>query len=102
MTTDTLVEVRVPGSVWDDFLTPLATEMQAELGLPRPRFVKRGKGSTAIYADVPVDVARELAEYLISRGELLLSNSDPEYDGLERGMYRRAIKTGELILKGTA
>lgn len=89
--------VKVPGVVWADFLDPRATEMQAELELPEPGRITRGRGWTAVYADVPVAVARELAEYLRDRGELLLSNSDPAYDGRERGWYRSALKVAETI-----
>lgn len=91
------ITVRVPGAVWSDFLDPLATGMEAELELPPRRTVKRGKGYSVIYENVPAAVARELADYLSSRGELLLSNSDPEFDGQERGWYRSAIRTAEKI-----
>lgn len=93
----TTITIKIPGSVWDDFLDPGATTMEAELELPASTNRSVGKGYQVTYPDVPLDVAAEVADYLRSRGELLLSNSDPEFDGRERGVYRRAIKAADQI-----
>lgn len=91
------VTVTMPRTVWDDFLDPLASGMQSELELPAPRHRALGRGGQVIYDDVPIDIARELGDYLRSRAELLLSNSDPEFEARERGMYRRAISVADAI-----
>lgn len=96
-TTMKTITIRMPGTVWEDFLDPLASSMQAELELPAMRRVKRGRGWTAVYEDVSEDVARETMRYLQERGDTLLGNSDPEFDSRERGVYRKAIAVAEKI-----
>lgn len=92
MTTTT---IKVPGRVWDDFLDPLISGMQAELGLPQPKRVNAGKGWRAVYENVPTEVARELADYLYDRGDTLLGQgvSDPDdpFEKAGRDTYRAAI-----------
>lgn len=95
------VKVAVPGRVWEDFLDPLCSGMQAELGLPQPKRVTAGKGWRAVYEAVPTEVARELADYLYERGDLLLGQSvDDPYDPMEKAMrdtYRAAVKASGKI-----
>jgi hypothetical protein len=96
-----VVTVSMPGRVWDDFLNPDVSTMQAELGLPEPQRVKIGKGLQVVYYDVPRPVAMEVADYLWSRGDMLIgqSISDP-YDPMEkaaRDTLRAACKTAEKI-----
>lgn len=91
------IDVQMPGRVWDDFLDPAATGMEAELELPERRVVKRGRGESVFYDGVPDPIAAELADYLSDRAGLLLNNSDPEFDARERGIYREAIRVAERI-----
>jgi hypothetical protein len=88
------VTFTVPGSVWLDALDPLATEMQADLGLPEPTSRKVGHGRQYTYDRVPWDVAEELADYLIDRAAMLI-RQDP--DPRERAIHSRAIKVGDHI-----
>jgi hypothetical protein len=97
------IDIDVPGSVWYDTLDPHASGMQAELGLPEPRQIKRGRGQSFRYDAVPIDVALELAEYIGGRASMLLGQSvndshDPD-EKAERDCYRSAIKTAERIRK---
>jgi hypothetical protein len=92
-----LKTITIPGRVWEDFLDPSATGMQAALGLTDPLTVKRGRGWSAVYRWITADTAHDLADYLRSRGELLLANSDPEYEGRERDIYRAAIRCADTI-----
>lgn len=89
--------VRIPGSVWYDALDPAATDAQADHGLEEPRTVTRGKGWQAVYDDVPVEAALELAEYLSSRASMLLSQGYLEK--YEADTHRAAIKAAERIRK---
>jgi hypothetical protein len=94
-------KIDIPGRVWYDALDPNASGMQAELGLSEPTMVKRGKGTTFRYADVPSETALEIAEYIGDRGSMLLAQgiSDP-YDPEEkaaRDTLRSAVKTAERI-----
>jgi len=91
------ITIKIAGRVWYDSLDPAATAMEGELELPAREWRNVGKGSQAIYEDVPLDVAEELASYLIDRAWLLLSNSDPEYEQRERSTYRAMAKVGEKI-----
>lgn len=91
------VDVVVPGSVWHDALDPLATEMQADLGLPEPERRKIGRGSSFLYRGIEGDTAEELADYLIDRGATLSRNTD---EASEKSLYRRLIETGDRI-RGT-
>lgn len=84
--------IRVPGAVWYDALDPMATDMQADLGLPEPRWVKRGYGSQAVYDDVPAAAARELAEYLGSRAFMLLGQDEDNAH-----VHRAALKCAGRI-----
>lgn len=95
------VKVAVPGRVWEDYLDPHCSAMQAELGLPEPRRVSAGKGWRAVYGELPTEQALDLAGYLRDRGDTLLGQgvSDP-YDPTEkaeRDMHRAAIKAAETI-----
>lgn len=85
------IEVRIPGRVWEDALDPMTTAMQAELGLPQPSRQKKGRGWTAVYEQVPADVALELALYLDERADTL-SQQSPE--PRERELYRVMRHTG--------
>lgn len=89
------IEIRVPGRVWDDYLDPNCSTMQVELGLDAvpQRWRKVGKGSQLIYSDVPLDIARELADYLNDRGRSLLGDEEPE----TRGVHRRAMLLAAAI-----
>lgn len=86
--------IRIPGSVWHDYLDPLATAMHDELGLSdyRPEIRNVGKGTQHIY-DVPAQLAGELADYLDDRAEVLIANEEPEY----RAVHRRALRLAEQI-----
>lgn len=86
--------VTLPGRVWEDYLDPLASGMQADIGLPAPTWRKVGKGTQAIYSDVTCAQALELVEYLRDRAEMLLTNEEPEY----RGVHRSAIEASKKIL----
>jgi hypothetical protein len=85
--------LRVSEGIWYDALDPRATDMQSGLELPEPR----RSGRSMLYDDVSRDVALDLASYLADRGDLLLANSDPEFDKRERDLYRRMITTAERI-----
>lgn len=95
----------IPESVWDDFLSPDVSQMEAELGLrdrrADPFFRKRGKGGQRVYEDVPVEVALELARYLYGRGDTLLAQGidcpDDPMEKAMRDMLRRAVKLAEQI-----
>jgi hypothetical protein len=93
--------IDVPTSVWLDALDPLASGMQAELGLPEPQRIKRGRGSTERYVDVTPDQALEVASYIEGRADMLLSQgmSDPHDrdEKAQRDCYRLAIKCAERI-----
>lgn len=97
ITTRTLPALTVPGAVWTDYLDPLASGMQAELGLASPEWRRVGKGSQAVYRDVPVDVAADLAEYLVDRAQTLIGNEEPEYRGVHRAAIRVAGKINDLV-----
>lgn len=93
--------ISIPGRVWEDFLDPMCSGMQAELQLPEPRRVRAGKGSRYVYDAVPKETALHLAGYLHDRGDTLLGQgiSDP-YDPFEkadRDMLRAAVKTAATI-----
>lgn len=95
-----LATIRIPGRVYDDYLDPMVSGMAAELELAKPLFVKRGKGTSALYA-MTAEQALEVAGYLHDRGVTLLGQgiSDP-YDPFEkadRDTHRAAIKTAERI-----
>lgn len=98
-------EIAIPGSVWDDFLSPDVSNMESELGLrdlrATPFYRRRGKGGSHIYVDVPNVVAVELGEYLYDRADTLLGQSiDDPYDPFEkasRATYRRAMQLGETL-----
>lgn len=102
----TKLDVRIPGKVWDDFLDPRASGMQAELGLGEPRHVRRGRGTQAVYDNVPAESVLELAEYLRDRGNTLLAQGiDDPYDPEEkatRDVYRSAVKTAESLVEALA
>lgn len=89
----TNLTITLPGRVWEDYLDPMASGMQAELGLSEPERKPQGKGWRAVYIDVPTTVAHELAEYLSDRAELLLGQDD---DG-QRNVHRAALKAAETI-----
>lgn len=94
--------IEIPGRVWDDFLNPLTSGMEKDLGLPRPTHRRRGRGFVVRYENVTANTARELAEYLRDRGETLLNQGvcDP-YDPMEkaeRDTYRAAIRSAERLL----
>jgi (2Fe-2S) ferredoxin len=90
--------VRIPGAVWYDALDPAASGMAREMGLPKPRSRKQGKGTSYFYDDVTTEQAQEIAEHLRDRGELMLANSEPWYETRERTTYRAMIRTAERIL----
>lgn len=95
------VTIKLSGRIWDDYLNPAASGMAAEIGLPDPMHVKHGKGSRVIFEDVPADDAKEVADYLADRANLLLGQgiSDP-YDPFEkadRDTHRAAIKAATEI-----
>jgi hypothetical protein len=91
---DVIDIIDIPGRVWEDYLDPAASGMQADLGLPNPEVLRRGKGWTARYRDIDPAVAGELADYLDDRGNLLLGQGvDDPYDPVEkadRAMHRAA------------
>jgi hypothetical protein len=87
------IDIRIPGRVWYDYLDPMASGMAAEIGLPRPHWTKVGKGHQAIYREVSVAQAREVAEFLMDRGFLLLNNVEPE----EREIHRKAVEVAQGI-----
>jgi hypothetical protein len=94
-------KIDIPGRVWWDALDPNASGMQAELGLSEPTMVKRGKGMTFRYEDVPSETALEIAEYIGDRGSMLLGQSisdpdDPD-EKAARDTLRSAVKTAERI-----
>lgn len=92
--------ITVPGSVWYDALDPLATAMQADLGLDHPTWRRIGRGSQARYHGVPVNVARELAKYLDDRAETMLAqDTDPDEHGVLYAMRRTATKILEDVRK---
>jgi hypothetical protein len=99
---DSTFTIRIPGSVWDDFLDPLTTGMASEIGFTTPRFVKRGKGYQAIFEGVTREQALEVAEYFTDRANTLLGqgtwgmSDDPDIMR-ERGVYRAALKAAERI-----
>lgn len=88
-----MLTITLPRSVWDDYLDPACSGMQAEMELPKPTWKKVGKGSQAIYEGVTLEQAEEVAEYLWDRGDTLIGNEEPEY----RGVHRRAMATAERI-----
>lgn len=99
-TTPATLDIRVPGSVWNDYLDPSATTMQAELELPKPVWKKSGSHQSAIYTGVPPAVARELADYLFDRADSLLGNIDTwdrESAARERRPHYAAKKVAEAI-----
>jgi hypothetical protein len=69
------VLIRVPGVVFDDYLDPNATGMEAELGLGPRRYRRVGAGRQVLY-DVPGSVALDLAGYLHDRAETLRGQDD--------------------------
>ena len=91
----TTISLRIPSRVWYDYLDPNATAMHSELGLDDcPREYRRvGYGGTFVYRDVPVDVARELADYLDDRGAMLIGQDDESL----RPTHRRAMRLAEQI-----
>jgi hypothetical protein len=96
-----LIDVGVPGRVWEDFLDPMTSGMQAELGLPEPEIKKAGKGRRFVYRDVPITVALDLAGYLAARGDTLLGQGiDDPYDPEEkaaRDTLRAGVTTAAKI-----
>lgn len=96
----TIDTIHVPGRVWEDFLDPSCSTMQDELGLGAPERQKIGAGWRAVYRDVPVAAAADLAEYLHDRAETLLGQSFDSYDEWDRrarDMYRAAIRAAAEI-----
>lgn len=92
------ISIAIPGAVWEDFLSPDASTMESELGLPTPTRRRVGaRGRQWLYADVDQRVALDLAEYLADRGGMLLDQgvSDP-YDPFEKSMRAtyRARRSG--------
>lgn len=98
MSQEKKIKVAVPGRVWEDALDPMASAMQGELGLPEPRWVKRGYGSQAVYDDVPVSVAIELADYIGPRAFTLIGQDDPE----NAHVHRSAMKCAARIRKAAS
>jgi hypothetical protein len=82
------IEIVVPGAVWDDYLDPLSSGMEAELDLGARRRRRAGYGFQMIYEGASLESAYELAGYLADRAELLLNQDD---DGM-RQTHRRALK----------
>jgi hypothetical protein len=92
------IDFALPGKVWDDYLNPDCSSMQAELeedGLPKPERKRAGKGERYVYRGVPLEVAEYVAEYLASRAEMLLGQMvvDPydPFEKAERAMFRAAL-----------
>lgn len=97
-----LEKVDIPERVWLDTLDPLCSGMQADLELGEPELVRRGKGGTRRYRDVPVATALDLAEYVGGRGEMLLAQGaegmgDDPVVKAERDCYRAAVKVAARI-----
>lgn len=85
------MEIRIPGAVWEDYLSSAVSTMEDELGLGDPKAVKRGRGFQMVYANVSPSIARELADYLGDRGWTLLGMDE---DG---SVHRRAIEIAKEI-----
>jgi hypothetical protein len=95
------ITVVIPESVWDDFLSPDCSGMEAELGLTElradPFYRRRGTGGQRVYENVLRADALELAEYLYDRGDMLLGQDYSTDDASTRDAYRRAVKLAEQI-----
>ena len=87
--------IKLPGSVWDDYLDPQTTNMEAELGLAPPRISKVGFGHRMTYEGVSPEIALELAEYLEDRAGVLIGQDDPANNHIHRAAIRsaQAIRT---------
>jgi hypothetical protein len=96
-----VLTITVPGRVYYDYLDPGATAVQSELGLPLPTFIKRGRGSSAIYTDIPLDVAAETAYHLQSRADLLLGQDADEMAHVHYAARKAAERIAAQIRRGT-
>lgn len=85
--------ITMPDAVWEEYLNPDSTAIQAELGLPEPRIRRVGRGFQDIYEGVDSEVANSLADYLESRALMLLN----QYDDGHRHTHRAAIKVARRI-----
>lgn len=86
--------IRLPGVVYDDYLDPMATGMQAELGLGEPTIRKAGYGYRVTYEGVSPEVALELARYLDDRAWVARGNGE-----MDNHVHRVAMKSAEAIRK---
>lgn len=95
------MNITIPERVWNDYLSPDVSTMQAELGLPVPTYRKVGRGGRYLYVGVPEHKARELAEYLFDRADGMLMQGivDPydRFEKAQRDTDRAAMKVAETI-----
>jgi hypothetical protein len=95
-----MTTLRIPGSVFDDFLDPLSTDMAAAIGLPSPTIRRHGAGCIVTYTDVTAVQAEDVAEHLDGRGATLLGQGAIQGDDEDRrcrDVYRAAINTAARI-----
>jgi hypothetical protein len=87
------VTLVVPDAVWLDCLDPLATGMEADLGLdpdhPQDRYRRH------VYADVTVAQARDFVEYADGRARTILSDCE---DPPSRRVARQTIAVCDALL----
>jgi hypothetical protein len=90
-----MIEIRIPGRVWYDALDPMASGMEAAIGLPQPQAMKKGRGETFVYRDVSPKQAVEVADYLQDRATTL--GSQWGLEPAERELYYTMHSVGHRI-----
>jgi hypothetical protein len=95
--------VAVSAAIWDDFLNPDVTTMEAEVlgtGSRRPQTDRYGR---TVYDGLTPEQVTELGEYLTDRAEMLLGQGvqdpDDSMEKRERSMMRRAARLGTTLIK---
>lgn len=59
------VTITMSGTSWDDAFHPYGTEFYKDNpAMPQARFIRRGRGSTAVFEGVPIAAAHAAAEHL--------------------------------------
>lgn len=85
-----MIDVSVPGAVYDWYLSDHVTEFAAEENLPSPSVKRRGRGRTVTYR-VSLPQAVAIQGYLTDRSDLMLgpgADAEPE-DYTARKVARR-------------